>query len=211
MIALEQIKALIEAAVPGARLEIVPNASPSGQRSLLADNEHALAVAKFLRDDPQLRLDFASNVTGVDWLDAEIAEKAKVLKVVDGVEKEVEEIRKTKRPGYLEAVYHLYSMEIKHGPLILRFRTENRSDRTRLASLTPIWRSAELQEREVYDLYGVVFDGHPDLRRILMWDEFKDHPMRKDYVEPDDFEYEPTAHDEVLKRAQAHGAREAGS
>ena len=211
MIALEQIKALIEAAVPGARLEIVPNASPSGQRSLLADNEHALVMAKFLRDDPQLRLDFASNVTGVDWLDAEIAEKAKVLKVVDGVEKEVEEIRKTKRPGYLEAVYHLYSMEKKHGPLILRFRTENRSDRTHLVSLTPIWRSAELQEREVYDLCGVVFDGHPDLRRILMWDEVKDHPMRKDYVEPDDYEYEPTAHDEVLKRAQAHGAREAGS
>jgi NADH-quinone oxidoreductase subunit C len=211
MIALEQIKALIEAAVPSARLEIIPNASPSGQRSLLADNEHAPAVAKFLRDDPQLRLDFASNVTGVDWLDAEIAEKAKVLKVVDGVEKEVEEIRKTKRPGYLEVVYHLYSMEKKHGPLILRFRTENRSDRTRLASLTPIWRSAELQEREVYDLYGVVFDGHPDLRRILMWDEFKDHPMRKDYVEPDDYEYEPTAHDKVLKRAEAHGAREASS
>jgi NADH-quinone oxidoreductase subunit C len=211
MIALEQIKGSIEAAVPGARLEIIPNASPSGQRSLLADNEHALAVAKFLSDDPQLRLDFASNVTGVDWLDGEIAEKAKVLKVVDGVEKEVEEIRKTKRPGYLETVYHLYSMEKKHGPLILRFRTENRSDRTHLVSLTPIWRSAELQEREVYDLYGVVFDGHPDLRRILMWDEFKDHPMRKDYVEPDDFEYEPTAHDEVLKRAEAHGAREAGS
>ena len=53
-------------------------------------------------------------------------------------------------------------------------------------------------------MFGIVFKGHPDLRRILMWDEFKDHPMRRDYVEPDDFEYEPTPHDEVLKRAQAH-------
>jgi NADH:ubiquinone oxidoreductase subunit C len=53
------------------------------------------------------------------------------------------------------------------------------------ASVTPIWRGAEFQEREAYDLYGVVFDGHPDLRRILMWDGFEGHPMRKDYVVED--------------------------
>ncbi|HOB32707.1 MAG TPA: NADH-quinone oxidoreductase subunit C, partial [Verrucomicrobiota bacterium] len=82
--------------------------------------------------------------------------------------------------------------------------TANRADQVRLPSLTPLWRAAELQEREIYDLYGIVFDGHPDLRRILMWDGFKDHPMRKDYVEPDDFEYEPTPHDEVLERARRH-------
>ena len=76
-----------------------------------------------------------------------------------------------------------------------------------LPSLTPIWRAAEFQEREIFDLFGIVFTGHPDLRRLLMWDEFKDHPMRRDYVEPDDFEYEPTAHDEVMKRAQEHVAR----
>ena len=65
---------------------------------------------------------------------------------------------------------------------------------------------AEFQEREIFDLYGIVFEGHPDLRPLLMWDEFKDHPMRHDYVEPDDYEYEPTPHDEVLERAQAHKA-----
>ena len=69
-------------------------------------------------------------------------------------------------------------------------------------SLTPIWRSAEFQEREIFDLYGIRFDHHPDLRRILMWDEFEDHPMRKDYREPDDYEYEPTPHDQVLERAK---------
>lgn len=200
---LEEIKSRIEAAVPGARLEIIPNDSPSGQRSLLVANEHALAVATFLRDDPALRFDYASNVTGVDWLDAELIEKTKVKTIVDGVEKEVEEVKKTPRPGYLEAVYHLYSMALKHGPLILRLRTANRTE-VHLPSLTPIWRGAEFQEREIYDLYGIEFDGHPDLRRILMWNEFKDHPMRKDYVSPDDFEYEPTPHDEVLERARAH-------
>jgi len=61
-----------------------------------------------------------------------------------------------------------------------------------------------LQEREIYDLYGVIFEGHPDLRRILMWDGFVGHPMRRDYVAPDDYEYEPTPHDEVLDLAKKH-------
>src|SRR5450759_2881712 len=110
---LEQIKSRIETVVQGARLEIIPNESPSAQRSLLVDNEQGLAVAKFLRDDVELQLDYASNVTGVDWPEAELTEKIKVKKVVDGVEKEVEEVQKTKRPGYLETVYHLYSMAKK--------------------------------------------------------------------------------------------------
>ena len=201
---LSQIKNRIESAITGVRLEVIPNGSPSGQDSLLIDSEHALSVARFLRDDALLRLDYASNVTGVDWLDAVTKEKSKTIRVIEGVEREIEETIEKKRPGYLEAVYHLYSMELKHGPLVLRLRTEDRAEHCHLPSLTSIWRGAEFQEREIYDLYGIVFDGHPDLRRILMWDAFKDHPMRKDYVEPDDFEYEPTPHDDVLKRAQVH-------
>lgn len=214
----EEIKAAIEAAVPGAAITVIPNGSPSGQHSLLIDAAHAGAIATFLRDDADLALDFLSNVTGVDYLDKEISEKVKVTrqvpKTIDGVEQmvdeTVEETRKHVEPGYLEAVYHLYSVAKKHGPVVIRMHTGNRSDRVELPSLTPIWRSAEFQEREVFDLFGIVFKGHPDLRRILMWDEFKDFPMRRDYVEPDDFDYEPTAHDEVLKRAQEHRNREQG-
>jgi NADH-quinone oxidoreductase subunit C len=198
---LEEIKSDIEAAVPGCRLQIVVNPSPSGQHSLAVGREHVVEVAKYLRDDAALRLDYCSNVTGVDWLDTETSEKVKTKRVVEGVEQEVEEVRKTRTPGYLEAVYHLYSMEKKHGPLVLRQRTENRSDGVTVASLTPVWRSAEFQEREIFDLYGIVFEGHPDLRRILMWDGFEDHPMRKDYVEPNDYEYEPTPHDAVIAKA----------
>jgi len=203
---LEQIKARAEAAVPGAELEIVRNSSPSQQHSLLIDNEHALAVAHFLRDDPALRLDFCSNVTGVDWLDRVVKKTVKVKMTVDGVEKEVDQTTEEKIPGYLEAVYHLYSMAHKHGAVIIRMRTADRAEGARLPSLTPVWRSAEFQEREIFDLYGIRFDGHPDLRRILMWDEFEDHPMRKDYVQSDDFEWEPTPHDEVLARAKQHYA-----
>ena len=205
---LEQIKTRIQLAVPDVKLEIISNDSPSGQRSLQVDCEHGLAVARFLHDDAELRLDYCSNATGVDWPDAEVAEKVKVKKLVDGVEKEVEELRKTRRPGHLEAVYHLYSMEKKHGPVIIRLRTENRADKSHLPSLAAVWRGCEFQEREIYDLYGIVFDGHPDLRRILMWDEFKGHPMRKDYVEPDDYEYEPTPHDAVLEKARRRHSQE---
>jgi len=204
MLSLEAIKSQIEQAIPGAKLEFVKNDAPSAQHSLRVDNASGLAVAKYLRDEPSLRFDYASNVTGVDWPELELSEKIKVKQVVDGVEKEVEEVKKTIRPGYLETVYHLYSMELKHGPLIIRLRTGNRTDQTHLPSLTPIWRGAEFQEREIFDLYGIVFDGHPDLRRILMWDGFKDFPMRKDYVEPDDYEYEPTPHDEVHDKAKEH-------
>jgi NADH-quinone oxidoreductase subunit C len=205
---LEEIKSRIEAAVPGCRLEIVVNSSPSGQHSLVVGRELAVEVARFLRDDAELRLDYCSNVSGVDWLDAETSEKVKVKKLVDGVEQEVEEVRKTRTPGYLEAVYHLYSMEKKHGPVVLRQRTGDRGDGVTVASFTPVWRSAEFQEREVFDLYGILFDGHPDLRRILMWDGFEDHPMRKDYVEPNDYEYEPTPHDSVLAKAMQARATE---
>lgn len=201
---LEEIKARIEAAVPAAAPKIVPNESPSAQHSLLIVPASALAVARFLRDAPGLRFDYASNVTGVDWLDRVETSKVRVKKLVEGVEKEFEQLVEKAVPGYLEVVYHLYSMELKHGPLVLRLHTENRTDRVQLPSLTPVWRSCEFQEREVFDLFGVVFDGHPDLRRILMWDGFKDHPMRKDYVEPDDYEYEPTPHDKVLEKAKRH-------
>jgi NADH-quinone oxidoreductase subunit C len=201
---LEQIKARAEAAVPGAKIDIVPNPGPSQQSSLLIDNEHAPAVARFLRNDPALRLDFCSNATGIDWLDRTVRKTVKVKKVIDGVEKEVDETQEEFFPGYLEAVYHLYSMTHKHGPLVIRMRTADRGKSARLSSLTPVYRSAEFQEREIFDLYGIRFDGHPDLRRILMWNEFVDHPMRKDYREPDDYEYEPTPHDDVLERAKQH-------
>ncbi len=206
MESLEQIKARIETALPGAKVDMVPNPGPANQPSLLIDNEHAPAIAKFLRDDAALRLDFCSNVTGVDWLDRVRKKTVKVKKLVEGEEKEVDEPIEERIPGCLEVVYHLFSLAHKHGPVIIRMRTIDRGDGSRLPSLTPIWRSAEFQEREIFDLYGVHFEVHPDLRRILMWDEFEDHPMRKDYRDPDDYEWEPTPHDDVLARAKQHSA-----
>ena len=86
-------------------------------------------------------------------------------------------------PDTMDVVYHLYSMAHKHGPVALKVKLPRQQPV--VASVTPVWRGAEFQEREVYDLFGVRFEGHPDLRRILMWEGFEGHPMRKDYVPED--------------------------
>lgn len=187
---LEQIKTLVEQNVPGAAVQIIPNANATLPGSLLLDSKTAVKVAEYLRDAADLKFDLASNVTGVDWPSKDV--KTKVKKLVDSVEKEVEEVTKT--PAFLEAVYHLYSTTLVHGPLTIRMRTGDRAENNKVPSLTPVWRSCEFQEREAYDLYGIVFEGHPDLRRILMWDEYKHYPMRKDFVPPaEDEQLEVTA------------------
>ena len=84
---------------------------------------------------------------------------------------------------HLEVAYHIYSMAKKEGSLCLKTRTDR--EQALVPTVTNIWRGAEYQEREAYALVGVKFEGHPDLRRILMWDEFQHHPLRKDYVEDD--------------------------
>ena len=202
----EQIRDRLLAAFPDATITVIPNPSPAAQHSLLIDAPHALSIAKFLRDDVVLKLDQCSNVTGVDWPDKQIVDttKTSVSEPAGGPPKVVEQKTTRTEPGYLEVVYHLYSIAQRHGPVVLRLRTGNRSDAVTLPSLTPVWRSCEFQEREIFDLFGVVFDGHPDLRRILMWDGFKDHPMRRDYVEPDDYEWEPTPHGPILEKAKRH-------
>ncbi len=119
--------------------------------SLVVSATDLIAVGKCLKENERFHLDYLANLTAVDY-----------------------------PPERLEVIYHLYSMEQKHGPVMLRVKLPRTTPSA--PSVTPIWRGAEFQEREVYDLYGVTFEGHPDLRRILMWDGFEGHPMRKDYI-----------------------------
>ncbi len=203
---LTQLRDRIAALFPAANVVLVTNPSPSAQHALRLDATHARAIATFLRDDPALQLDQCTNVTGIDWPEKEVVDVARttVADPAGGAPRVVEEKTRRIEPGRLEVVYHLYSIALGHGPVVLRLVTGNRTDAVTLPSLTPVWRSAEFQEREVYDLFGIVFEGHPDLRRILMWDGFKDHPMRRDYREPDDYEWEPTPHGDVLAKAKLH-------
>jgi NADH/F420H2 dehydrogenase subunit C len=84
---------------------------------------------------------------------------------------------------FLESVYHLYSMAKKQGPVMLRVRVPKNN--AKVPSLAPIYRSAELQEREAYDTFGIIYEGHPDLRRLFMWEGFEGYPLRKDYQQED--------------------------
>jgi NADH-quinone oxidoreductase subunit C/D len=85
-------------------------------------------------------------------------------------------------PDRFEVVYYVYSMVRHAGPIVLKVQAD-KSDPVVL-SLVPVWAGADLQEREVYDMMGVRFSGHPNLKRLLMWDGFAGFPLRKDYREP---------------------------
>lgn len=209
----DQICSRILSRLPGAEVSVLQNPGPAAQHSLLVGRQSVVEVATFLRDDPELRLDYCSNVTGVDWPEKVIVDVAKVSTPdpAGGAPKVTEMKTERVQPGYLEVVYHLYSVALRHGPVILRTRTAGRDAPAAVPSLTPVWRSAEFQEREIFDLFGVVFENHPDLRRILMWDGFKDHPMRRDYVEPEDYEWEPTPHGDLVEKAKKARAQAGGT
>ncbi|MBI4549878.1 MAG: NADH-quinone oxidoreductase subunit C [Candidatus Omnitrophica bacterium] len=123
--------------------------------ALIVAPENLLAAAGFLKENEKYRLDYLSCLTGVDYL----------------------------AKGHLESVNHLYSVEKKTGPVVVKVRVPRNNPK--MPSLVPFYRGAEFQERESFDLFGIVYEGHPDLRRILLWDEFEGHPMRKDYVQED--------------------------
>ena len=112
---------------------------------------YLLETMRFLRNDPALAFDMLSDVCAVDYLP---------------------------RVPRFEVVYHLYSVAKNH-----RLRVKVLVDGTEpsVPSVVELWPSANWMEREVWDLYGIRFDGHPDLRRILLYDEFEGHPLRKDY------------------------------
>jgi NADH-quinone oxidoreductase subunit C len=162
--------------------------------SLIVSPDRVIEVVKWLKADSAFRLDFLSCVSGVDFIESEVTTKGR------NAEGKMETIV-TKTPSKMETVYHFYSMEKKIGPLVIKQRVMTR-DNPVMTSLTPIYRGAELMEREVYDLYGIEFTGHPDLRRILMWENFAHYPMRKDYTPPNDYDWEPTPHDAVIDRAK---------
>ena len=81
---------------------------------------------------------------------------------------------------YFEIVYHLLSMR-RNASVVLKTRCYGR-DEPVVPSVVDIWRGAELQEREIWDLMGIRFEGHPNMKRVLLWEEFPGHPLRKDYL-----------------------------
>lgn len=143
-------------AVPGA---VVGMWAEESDPSLVVAPDKLLDFLTYLRDEEQY--DFLSGVTCVDY-------SAYKGKVRAGVKER------------FDVVYHLYSTQKGGGPIALHVRVP---DNETVPSAVSVYPGANLQEREVYDLYGIKFEGHPNLRRILLWDGFNGHPMRKDWKE----------------------------
>ena len=112
----------------------------------------------------------------------------------------------------IEVVYHLYSYPLRHSACV---KVEVPRPKPRLPSVTAIWPTANWLEREQFDLLGVVFEGHPDLRRILMPDDWVGHPMRKDFHEPKSYRGMPTSRpspmDLLATYDRAHVGKAAGA
>jgi len=131
--------------------EIVQTGSEHGNEWARVSPAAWRQVAEFLRDDPATQMDMFVDLTCVD---------------------------RTPREPRFDVVLHLYSVEKKHRLRLYAGVAENEPV---IATLVPVWPGANWFEREAFDMYGVRFDGHPDLRRILMYPEFVGHPLRKDY------------------------------
>ncbi len=139
-----------------ALLDAMPDAvlethAQHGDSTAVVDAARIVEVMRFLRDTPEIEFDMLTDVTAVDYLG--------------------------EQPRF-EMVYHLYSLG-KNRRLRVKARVEQEA--AEIDTLSPLWSSANWMEREVWDMYGIRFKGHPDLRRLLLYEEFEGHPLRKDY------------------------------
>ncbi len=133
--------------------------------------EGLVAICQYLRDEPDLRFDMLNCISAVDYFEPDPKKAAKA-----------------DFEPHLEVVYHLSSIQYKH-TLVLkvilpRWRNDAAGELPEVPSVANVWRTANWHEREVYDLSGVMFTDHPDLRRILCPEDWVGHPLRKDYEMP---------------------------
>lgn len=131
--------------------EVVDITHFRGQVSVILKRDRIVDICRYLHDEPDICMDYLSDLCGVDY------------------------------PGRrlrFEVVYNLYSIKYRHR---IRLRALIPEDDPSIPSVVSIWAGANWHEREAYDMYGIVFKGHPDLRRILMPEDWQGFPLRKDY------------------------------
>jgi len=110
-----------------------------------------------------------------------IAQVADYLKITDGLEFDYLTVMTAiDYLEYFEIIYRLVSLKNNHS-LILKTRVYGRENLS-VPSVVKTWRSADYQEREIFDLFGIKFEGHPNLKRLLLWEGFQGHPLRRDYI-----------------------------
>ncbi len=142
----------LERALPGVAYEVAPS---TDQPTLYVPRDRLVDTCRVLRHESALSFDLLADLTAVDWFPRE--------------------------PRF-EVVYHLARLGLGGlAPARLRVKVRLPGDDPRVATVSGVWPNADWLEREVWDLFGIVFEGHPDLRRLLMPDDWEGHPLRKDY------------------------------
>jgi NADH-quinone oxidoreductase subunit C len=148
----DQIAKMIEEKFPG---EVLGTVTHAGQTGVMVKPERIRDICHFLHDEPSLRMDLLADLTAVDY---------------------------SAYPGNtglrFEVVYNLISTVFRHR---IRLKVRVPEDQPRVDTVTEIWQTANWHERETYDLMGIIFNGHPDLRRILLPEDWVGHPLRKEY------------------------------
>ncbi len=155
---------LVKRRFPGIKLLV---AEFRGQTTLVVPREDLLEVMKFLRSDARCDYNFLSDIVGVDYLNYPASDRP---------------------AGRFGVIYNLVShthnrrlfVKVLLNPTLDTRGTED-DPALHVDSVTELWPGAEWMEREVFDMFGLRFDGHPDLRRILLWESYPAHPLRKDY------------------------------
>ena len=142
--------------------QVVESGTAHGQTWAVVKRDSLAGMCRFLKEDPDIKMDYLIDITAVDWL--------------------------PKTPRF-EVVYNMHSM--RHGSR-LRLKVPVEEGDASVPTVSGVWRTANWHERETYDMFGIVFAGHPDMRRILMPDDWEGYPLRKDYpLEGPKWEFKP--------------------
>lgn len=150
-------------------VEIIEVSEFMGQVAISVKPGKIMDICRYLHDDPDLYMDYLADLCGVDYPD---------------------------RKYRFEVVYNLFSIKHSHR---IRIKALLQEKDPNIDSVVPVWAGANWHEREVYDMFGIVFNGHPDLRRILMPDDWEGYPLRKDYpLKGPDAEYKGMEEVKVL-------------
>ena len=166
---------------------VLEHKSAQGDDRIHVARENALDALRILRDDPELAFDLLLDVTAIDYLgqpddfatNLEVWDKNRAV-MRRQPQRRHELVLPPRGPNpRFAVVYHLTSTTHLH---VLRVKCRVPEDDLAIPSVTPLWPGANWLERETYDMYGIRFEGHPDLRRIYLYEEFVGHPLRKDYA-----------------------------
>lgn len=132
-------------------VSVLETSATLGNETAVIAKNQIVDVVRFLRDDPELQFNMMMDLAGVDY---------------------------PERTERYEVVYHLYSLQTKKR---IRLKVRCGGDHPTVPSIHALYKAADWFEREAYDMFGIYFEGHPNLKRILMFEEFEGHPLRKDY------------------------------